>query len=550
MSYSPLWEALGGLGIFILGMKLMSEGLQKLAGGKIRTLLEKLTGTRLSSAFVGSCLSASLQSSSAAAILVIGFINAGLLSLYQALAVMLGTGIGTTIAIQFIAFRVAVVAQPLIFVGAILKFFCRRRRWVYAGDLILGAGLVFFGLQIMEMGLVPFTERAIGAGLVNNQISWRLVSVLLGAAISFMLQSGSAAVGVVIALTSSGLVPFDHGFHMVVGEVLGTTLIAALATISGTLIARRAVFIYLLINISAILLVVIFPHAFKELIFYITPGSGDPHSATLPSSPARLLANSHTIFSILTMVLFLPLLGFLVRSAKSILPGLQRGVEYEASCKFIDNRILNTPSLAMLQARNELNRMAEITSSMYDDAVEQFFRFDAKRAIRIRDKEEALDFLQREISGFLVKLSQQPLSTETALSIPTMLTVVNTLEHMGDQSETIVGSLIRKKENKTLFSHEAMGELKNLAVRVGELVHLSLLSSDEISDTSLAQARALKDEIDSLQEYMHDSHIRRLSEGRCSVLAGVAYSDIIVSFDKVAEYAYAIVKQVRRLSSE
>jgi len=194
----------------------------------------------------------------------------------------------------------------------------------------------------MEMGLVPFTEKAIGAGLHNIQLPWRLVSVLLGAAISFMLQSGSAAVGVVIALTGSGLVPFDHGFHMVVGEVLGTTLIAAIATISGTIIARRAVFIYLLINISAILLVVIFPHAFKELVFYITPGSGDPNVTTLPPSPARLLANIHTIFSILTLVLFLPLLGFLVRSAKSILPGLQKGVEYDACCKFIDNRILNT----------------------------------------------------------------------------------------------------------------------------------------------------------------------------------------------------------------
>ena len=546
MPYASLWGALGGLGIFILGMKLMSEGLQKLAGDRIRGFLEKLTGTRLSSAFIGSCLSASLQSSSAAAILIIGFINAGLLSLYQALAVMLGTGIGTTIAIQFIAFRISIVAQPLIFVGVIMKFFCRRRRWVYAGDLLLGAGLVFLGLQIMEMGLVPLTEKAIGFGLHNFQLPWRLVSVLLGAAISFMLQSGSAAVGVVIALTGSGLVPFEHGFLMVVGEVLGTTLIAAVATISGTLVAKRTVFIYLLINITAILLVVVFPDAFKGLVSHITPGSGAHNPETIP----RLLANSHTIFSILTMMLFLPLLGFFVRSAKSILPGRQRGVEYEACCKFIDSRIINTPSLAMLQAKNELNRMAEIASSMYDDAVEQFFRFDAKRAIRIRDKEEALDLLQREISSFLVKLSQQSLSTETALSIPTMLTVVNMLEHMGDQNETIVGSLLRKKENKTLFSDEAMGELKNLAVRVGELVHLSLLSSGDFSNTSLTDARALKDEIDTLQEYMHDSHIKRLSEGKCTVLAGVAYSDIIVSFDKIAEYAFSIIKQVRRLSNE
>lgn len=550
MPYASLWEALGGLGIFILGMKLMSEGLQKLAGDRIRGFLEKLTGTRLSSAFIGSCLSASLQSSSAAAILIIGFINAGLLSLYQALAVMIGTGVGTTIAIQFIAFRIAIVAQPLIFVGTILKFFCRRRRWVYAGDLLLGAGLVFLGLQIMETGLVPFTEKAIGAGLHQIQLPWRLVSVCLGAAIAFMLQSGSAAVGVIIALTNSGLVPFEHGFLLVIGEVLGTTLIASIATISGTAIAKRTVFIYLLINITSILLVVAFPDTFKWLVYQITPGVLEqnlaPQSAILP----RLLANSHTLFSILTMAIFLPPLGYFVRSAKSLLPGSNKGVEFEACCKFIDRRVLDTPSLAMLQARNELARMATIASSMYDDAIEQFFLFDAKRAIRIQNKEQALDVLQREISGFLVSLSQQPVSTETALSIPTMLTVVNILEHMGDQNQAIVAALLRKKESKILFSSEAMGELKSLALRVGDLVHSALPSSGEHSDISQAEARAVKDEIDSLQEFMHNSHIKRLSEGKCTILAGVAYSDIIVSFDKIAEYSYSIIKLARRFSSE
>ncbi|GAM11565.1 putative protein [Geobacter sp. OR-1] len=550
MPYASLWEALGGLGIFILGMKLMSEGLQKVAGEKIRGFLEKLTGTRLSSAFIGSCLSASLQSSSAASILVIGFINAGLLSLYQALAVMLGTGIGTTIAIQFIAFRVSIVAQPLIFVGAIMKFFCHRRRWVYAGDLMLGAGLVFLGLQIMEMGFVPFTEKAIGVGLHQIQLPWRLVSILLGAAISFMLQSGSAAVGVVIALTGSGLVPFENGFHMVVGEVLGTTLIASIATISGTLAAKRTVLIYLLINIFAIMLVVIFPDAFRGVAFWITPGSGDPALMTQPAAIPRLLANIHTIFSILTMILFLPLLGFFARSAKSILPGRQKGGDFEASCKFIDSRVINTPSLAMLQAKNELHRMAEITSSMYDDVIEQFFRFDAKRAIRIRNKEETLDLLQRELSSFLVRLSQQPVSTETALSIPVMLTVVNILEHIGDQNEQIVGALLRKKENKILFSGEAMAELKNLAVRVGDLVHLALLASEPFSETIRTDARGLKDEIDTLEDHMHNSHIKRLSEGRCTILAGVAYSDIIVSFDKIAEYAHSVIKQAKRFGNE
>jgi len=542
MSYASLWEALGGLGLFILGMKSMSEGLQKLAGEGIRRFLERLASTRLSSAFVGSCLSASLQSSSAAAILLVGFVNAGLISLYQALGVMLGTGIGTTLAVQFIAFKVSIASQPLIFVGAILKFFCHRRRWVYAGEMLLGAGLVFLGLHTMEMGFVPLTERAIGFGIGDSHFPWRIAAILLGALFAFMLQSGSAAVGIVIAMTGSGLVQYDHGFYMVIGEVLGTTLIAGIATISGTLAAKRMVVIYLLINIAAITLVLLFPQSFQALVRFITPGASDTAVPAAAGAAARLLANSHTLFSVLSIVLFLPPLGFFVRSAKVIMPGGEKGLEFEANCKFIDDRVINTPSLAMLQLRNELRRMSEIAATMYDDVAEQFFRFDAKRTLRINKKEEALDVLQREISGFLAKLSRQPLSTEMALSIPAILSTVNTLEHMGDQNEVIIKCLIKKKENKVIFSSTALAELKNLAVRVGDLVHLALGSPDDINESILSDARALKDEIDRLQEVMHANHVQRLTEGKCTVMAGVVFSDIIAAFDKVAEYAFSIIK--------
>ncbi|MSM38386.1 MAG: Na/Pi cotransporter family protein [Geobacter sp.] len=542
MSYASLWEALGGLGLFILGMKSMSEGLQRLAGEGIRRFLERLASTRLSSAFVGSCLSASLQSSSAAAILLVGFVNAGLVSLYQALGVMLGTGIGTTLAVQFIAFKVSIASQPLIFVGAILKFFCRRRRWVYAGEMLLGAGLVFLGLHTMEMGFVPLTERAIGFGIGDSHFPWRIAAILLGALFAFMLQSGSAAVGIVIAMTGSGLVKYDYGFHMVIGEVLGTTAIAAIATISGTLAAKRMVVIYFLINIAAIILVLLFPQSFQNLVHYITPGVSDTAAPAAAGAAARLLANSHTLFSVLSIVLFLPPLGFFVRSAKVILPGREKGLEFEANCKFIDDRVINTPSLAMLQLRNELRRMSDIAASMYDDVVEQFFRFDAKRTLRINKKEEALDVLQREISGFLAKLSRQPLSTEMALGIPAILSTVNTLEHMGDQNEVIIKCLIKKKENKVIFSSTALAELKNLAVRIGDLVHLALGSPEDVNETILTDARALKDEIDRLQEVMHANHVQRLTDGKCTVMAGVVFSDIIAAFDKVAEYAFSIIK--------
>ncbi|HLO26203.1 MAG TPA: Na/Pi symporter, partial [Geobacteraceae bacterium] len=225
MSLIVLWEVLGGLGLFILGMKSMSEGLQKLAGERVRRSLEKITGNRLTAALMGSCLASLLQSSSAASILVVGFVNAGLVSIYQALAVLLGTGIGATLAIQFIAFNVAYFALPFVFIGVILTFFSRRRKLVYGGNLLLGAGLVFLGLQIMEAGFSPISQNDILRGLQNSFFSWRISAVLVGAFLTVLMQSGSAATGIIIVMAGSGLLGFDTGVAMVIGEVLGTSLI-------------------------------------------------------------------------------------------------------------------------------------------------------------------------------------------------------------------------------------------------------------------------------------------------------------------------------------
>lgn len=218
-----LWEVLGGLGLFILGMKSMSEGLQKISGERLRRSLEKITGNRLTAALAGSCLASLLQSSSAASILVIGFVNAGLISLYQALGVLLGTGLGATIAIQFIAFRVSLFALPAIFLGVLLTLFSQKRKLVYLGNLLLGAGLVFLGLQIMEAGFSPISQNDLLKGLQNRYLSWRISAALLGACLTFLIQSSSAATGLVIAMTGSGLMAYETGTAMVVGEVLGTS---------------------------------------------------------------------------------------------------------------------------------------------------------------------------------------------------------------------------------------------------------------------------------------------------------------------------------------
>lgn len=543
MPLQYILEALGGLGLFILGMKTMSEGLQKLAGDRFRRLLERVAGNRLTAALLGTTLSSLLQSSSAAGIITISFVNAGLVSLYQALGILLGTGIGTTLAVQFIAFKITSFALPSIFIGVGLKYFGRRRRWVNAGELVLGAGLLFLGLRIMESNLLPLQQSSLIFNSDTYFISKRFTAVLLGAFLTFIVQSSSAAIGIVMALVGSGLVSFDTGAAMVVGELLGTSSITAIAAIGGTLEAKRTVFFYFLINLFAVSVAMLFFPSFLKLVQLISPAGG-----TSPSAVSRILANAHTLFNTLNACLFLPLIGFFARSAPAIIPGRERSAGVEQRSVFIDSRVLNTPPIALMQVRNELRRMGEITRTMYCELVEQFYRFDARRSSGIMQKEATIDILQRDISDFLVSLSRQPLATKDSLAIPVMLQTVSDLEHIGDQSEAILTYLQRKKEEKLLFSGTAMSDIRILARKVEDFVRLATETLDSSDDAVAADARQMHEEIVVLGETMQNAHIKRLASGKCNVRAGIIYSDMIMAFTKIADSCYNIIETTKEFA--
>lgn len=560
MPVSFLMEALGGLGLFILGMKFLSEGLQKLAGEKLRQVLEKVTGNRLTAALTGSALASLLQSGSTASIIVIGFVNAGLISLYQALAVLLGTGLGTTIAIQFIAFKISFFALPIIFVGVILRCFCSRRRWVNTGTLLLGAGLVFFGLHLMESGFAPLKNNTLIHGLGQHFLAWRFPAMLLGAVLSFLMQSSSAAIGIVIAVASSGLIGFDTAVAMVIGESLGSSFIAAIASISGTLAAKRTALIYIAVNLVAICLAMVLFPLFLQLVRYFSPGEAEltihgiqslnvsPHVAETKPFIARHLANAHTIFTVFSVCLFLPLVGFFARSVSIIVPGREGEGDTDPRPRFLDQRVVNTPTIALLQAKNEVRRMGQVAGTMFSEMAEQFDSFNVRTASRLKQKEELLDILQRDISAFLIALSRQQLSTENAMEIPALLRLINDLEHLGDQVETIMEYMRRKKEDKLRFSGAAMSEIRTLSALVSQVIAVAIDSLDTaaISFDADALEKAMA-EIESTLATLHLSHIKRLHSGKCGIVAGLLFSDIIASFEKISQIAYNMIKTSRGL---
>jgi phosphate:Na+ symporter len=558
MRLFQLLEALGGLGLFVFGMKTMADGLQRFASGRFRRLLEKLGGNRLSAALMGSCLSSLLQSSGAASILIIGFVNAGLLSLYQALGMLVGTGLGTALAVQFIAFKISFLSLPAIFLGVVLRFFSKRRRWVFFGEILLGFGLLFFGLEIMESRLLSFGQTEFFRGIQSFPFDMPIANVLIGALITFLVQSGSAAIGVILAVAGSGFIGFEQATAMAVGEVIGTLALSAIGAIGGSLTAKRTVFFYGVISVVSVACVLLFFPFYLVLVSLVTPGIGEgvphlgsvyslaPQEALYHTVTARAVANSYTLFSIFMALVFLPFIGFFARSAGKILP--EKGdLDIEPHPRFLDFRVVNTPTLAFLQAGNEMKRMAQVAHSMVADTLEQFYEFNAKKASLIQQKENLLDVLQKEISGFLVLLARQAPASEKPLEIPVSLSTVNDLEGIGDTCEIILDCLRRKKEGTVYFSETAMDELKTLAKKASYLMNLAVDALDSFDVPNAEAMQELRKELLASEENMKRNHLVRLSSGDCTVIAGLLFMEIIAAFTKIGDYSYSIIETQRTL---
>jgi phosphate:Na+ symporter len=556
MSLMMLLEALGGLGLLILGMKIMSEGLQRLAGERLRRSLERIAGNRFTSAFLGSSLTALLQSGGAASIIIIGFVNAGLLSLYQALGMLIGTSLGTTFVVQLISFRIYFVAAPGIFIGAVLKFFSKKRRRVHLGEVLLGLSLLFFGLSMMEANFAPLKESAIFSTF-QGDFPLRLVSeVLLGALLTFFVQSGCAAIAIIIALSNGGFLPFEPAVAMVLGETMGTAWLAAIGTINGTMAAKRAVLIYFLMIVFLLTSVLLLFPFFLKLVLYFSPhvkgltsSSGvtadSLNAAHMKVSISRSLANAHTIFSIICVLILLPMVGLFVRSASKILPGRENNLDMEHRLAFIDFRVVDTPVIAFSLVGNEVKRMAELSRSMFCDVVSLFDGYDARKASVVKRKENVLDALQKDISSFLVTLARQPLTPEISVGIPFMLQSVNGLENIGDNSEIILECLSRKKEGKVYFSDTAMDEIRQQASMTASMIDHVVNLFDARVQTEIQSARSLLEKIRTAGEELKKRHVVRLSSGSCTVIAGLLYIDILAAFEKISEMAMVIITDQR-----
>lgn len=554
MTVEFIFGLVGGLGLFIFGMKIMSEGLQKIAGDKLRKVLEALTNNRLMGMLVGIIVTSIVQSSSAVTVMTVGFVNAGLMSLVQAIGVVIGANIGTTVTAQIIAFKITEYALPAIGMGTALRLFSRKQKWQYIGEVILGFGILFFGLEIMKEAFGPLRGSKTFVNAFATFSTNPFLGIIAGTILTLIVQSSSATIGITMALATSGLIDFYGSVALILGENIGTTSTAMISSIGTNTTARRTAVSHLLFNAIGVAYMLFILPVFIQFINFITPGEVDlviqtareaqEFGLNIGDKPyiARHIANAHTIFNVANCLIFIPLVGVLARISTHLIPG--KAEDEELRLIYLDNRVLSTPPIAIAQARDETHRMAEVAYTMFDDTMKILFENDMKKAESVLKREEMMDILQKEIIKFVSRLSQQPITPEISREITSIIHMANNLERIADHSENLVGFFQKKYENNFSFSHTAMDDIKIISDELKRFLSFVIDGMINRDRQILSKAADFESKIDEMEDTMRDAHISRLNSGDCEVEPGLIFADILTNFEKIGDHSYNIAEAV------
>ncbi len=554
MVQEMIFGTVGGLGMFLFGMRIMSEGLQRSAGARMRALLQVLTGNRVMALLVGLVVTAIIQSSSATTVMVVSFVNAGLMSLLQAIGVVLGANIGTTVTAQMIAFKVHHYALPAIGVGMGLRLFATSERWKNIGEILLGFGLLFYGMAVMKEAFGPLKSSPVFQDWFVQFSRNPILGIAVATAFTMIVQSSSATVGITMALATTGLLDFRATVAMILGDNIGTTITANLASIGTNVEAKRAARAHFLFNLIGVAWILLILPAFMRLVDAITPGDPDlvvrtaaqaaQYGAQIGEKPfiARHIANAHTLFNVTNCLLFLPFIGLLAKVATKMVPARGEEGALEFHLKFLDPKVLDTPDLALGQARLEVKRMAEVSHTMLHQAFEYFRTGDDALYNRVVQKEQLVDLLQKEITDFLTSLSQRAISGETSKEVADMLHVIADLERIADHAENLAKLAYRMHKNRVRFSDAALREIEDLFNAAQEFLGLVTGRMTERDGEILPRARVLEDKINQLEDSLRANHVRRLQEGTCGVEPGLIYIDMLTNLEKIGDHAYNVAE--------
>jgi phosphate:Na+ symporter len=549
-----LFQTLGGLGLFIFGMRIMSDGLKKVAGKKLRAVLSAVSSNRVIACVTGTVITSMIQSSSATTVMLVGFVDAGLMTLTQAIGVVLGANIGTTVTAQLIAFNISNYALPAIAAGVLLRFFFASKKWQQSGEVLLGFGILFFGLATMKTGLAPLKqEPAFIAFLTRFQaqnLHEILLCILAGAALTVAVQSSSATVGITMALASQGLLSFEGSVAMILGENIGTTVTAQLAGIGSNINARRTAMAHTLFNVLGVAFIIfIFPH-FVNAVVYLTThflSIGHPDLLVGGEKPfiSRHIANAHTLFNVINAILFLFILPYLVKVAILLTPrGKKEEIDEIYHIKYLDRRYLDSPEVALVQTKQEIIRMAQEAQTMFDEVIRALKIRNSKKLAKLKDREDVLDNLQKEIIDFLVKVMQQNIIIEESKEITTLMRMTNNIERIGDEIEDIAEALEQMIEDKLYFSEMAIQDFMTISAESKKFFKLVFEGIQKENKQIMQEAVKLVNSVNKMTEEMRLSHHDRLVEGVCEIDRGMIFIDILNAFEKMGGSCYNVAQAI------
>ncbi len=544
MNASVLLSMAGGLGLFLFGMKLMSEGIEKAAGAKLRGILEFFTTNRFTGMLVGIVFTAVIQSSSACTVMVVSFVNSGLMNLYQAAGVILGANIGTTVTSQLVSFNLSEIAPVFLLGGVIAVMFVKNNRIKKIGEIVLGFGVLFMGLSGMSGAMAGLKEDPTIVHLFASLTS-PFLAVLLGTVVTTVIQSSSVTVSIILLMANQGLLGLPICMYIMLGCNIGACASATLASLAGKKDAKRAAMIHLLFNVvGTIIFYVIFLVAVEPIVDIFNSISG--------GNPGRCVANAHTIIKILQVVLLFPFSGLLVKMTYFLVPGDDKKVGYRDSfqLKYIGDKVVFNPATAVVEVIKEIERMADLASENLNRAMNALITLDDEDIEEVYAVEKNINFLNHAITNYLVKINQTTLPIEDLKSIGALFHVVNDIERIGDHAENVADSARQRKEKGTSFSRDAQNELGEMLEMVNKIVRYSIDMFARSNEEHMDEIIELEDAIDEKERELQQLHVERLTKNECTPEAGMLFSDVVSGLERVSDHATNIAFAILRSDSD
>ena len=525
MTLSMTMSLLGGLALFLYGMKLMGEGLEKAAGDRLKRLLESLTRNPLMGLLVGVVFTMIIQSSSATTVMVVGFVNAGLLDLMQATGVILGANIGTTVTAWIVAGFQATAFMPLVLlIGVAMIMFLKKLKLQRIGQVIAGFGMLFVGMGMMSDAMKPLAESAEFTRLMTA-FSNPIMALLVGVAVTAIIQSSSASVGILEMLAIQGLVPLETSLYIIMGTNIGTCVTAMLSAVGATRTAKRAALIHLMFNVLGTLVVFI-------LVSLLPVSTWIGHI----NGPALQIAVAHTSFKVFEVLCFVLLRKWLVKLVMILVPGEDKQGE-DKSLKFLDDRILSTPPIAVAQICKEIERMGDIAIANLTRAMDAFFNKDSSLINEVEQNEDVVNYLNHEITRYMVAAAQLDLPASDVEQLGEMFHVVNDLERIGDHAENMAEYANSRIEEEIPFSEDGIAELRDMLDKTVALFKLSMEAFHTRDQHLLPRVLVQEENIDDMEKTLQQSHVDRLTRGACTPRSGMIFSDMLSNLERVADHA-------------